>query len=182
VDVSQPCIEIARAAGFNAIRSSLTGRLPFDDGSFDAIYSFQVLEHCKDPIALLRELSRLLRQGGPLYLAVPNFHSAWKSLFRSNWIAGWFAPFHLFHFSDKTFSILAGASGFIVSNTRSATPESWFRLNVRAMAKRGARLVESDPQSTRVGMAKRALVGAFLRVVELPFRHRDCLIVELRKQ
>jgi SAM-dependent methyltransferase len=38
--------------------------LPFDDGSFDAVYSKQVLEHVRAPAPLLAEVARVLRPGG----------------------------------------------------------------------------------------------------------------------
>jgi SAM-dependent methyltransferase len=39
-------------------------RLPFPDGSFDAVYCKQVLEHVRSPAPLLAEVSRVLRPGG----------------------------------------------------------------------------------------------------------------------
>jgi SAM-dependent methyltransferase len=46
-------------------------RLPFRDGVFDAVFSFNVLEHVKDPFACAREISRVLKKGGRLYCVVP---------------------------------------------------------------------------------------------------------------
>lgn len=41
-------------------------RVPFPDGTFDLVYSSQVLEHVPDPQLHLREIARLLRPGGIL--------------------------------------------------------------------------------------------------------------------
>lgn len=38
--------------------------LPFDDGSFDVVYTHQVLQHLADPVSALREFRRVLRPGG----------------------------------------------------------------------------------------------------------------------
>lgn len=49
--------------------------LPFDDGSFDAVVSFQVLEHLRDPSACVREMARVLRPGGRVVLTAPGVWS-----------------------------------------------------------------------------------------------------------
>jgi 2-polyprenyl-3-methyl-5-hydroxy-6-metoxy-1,4-benzoquinol methylase len=46
--------------------------LPFQSGAFDEIVSIDVLEHAEDDVALVREMSRVLRQGGWLTITVPN--------------------------------------------------------------------------------------------------------------
>lgn len=47
------------------------GALPFRDGSVDAIISEATLEHIPDPLLAVREMRRVLRPGGLLYLSVP---------------------------------------------------------------------------------------------------------------
>jgi SAM-dependent methyltransferase len=46
--------------------------LPFRDGSFDVVCSFQVLEHFREPVPMLREAARVLRPSGVLVLTTPN--------------------------------------------------------------------------------------------------------------
>jgi SAM-dependent methyltransferase len=45
--------------------------LPFKSGVFDAVFSFNVLEHVRDPFAVAREMVRVLKPGGRLYAVVP---------------------------------------------------------------------------------------------------------------
>jgi len=47
-------------------------KLPFEDNFFDAAISVSVLEHVSDPINYLREILRVLKPRGSLYLAFPN--------------------------------------------------------------------------------------------------------------
>lgn len=51
-------------------RCDATG-VPEPDGSFDAILCTEMLEHVVEPIAVAREMARLLRPGGTLLLTAP---------------------------------------------------------------------------------------------------------------
>ncbi len=46
---------------------------PFADNSADHIELVHLLEHLEDPFGAMRELHRILRPGGSLYIAVPHF-------------------------------------------------------------------------------------------------------------
>ncbi len=56
--------------------------IPVEDASFDAVMCTEVLEHVPDPVAALKELTRVLRPGGYLLITAP-----FASLTH-------FAPFH----------------------------------------------------------------------------------------
>jgi SAM-dependent methyltransferase len=45
--------------------------LPFPDAVFDLVLSQEVLEHVRDPFQAVREMKRVLKDGGILYLQVP---------------------------------------------------------------------------------------------------------------
>ncbi len=45
--------------------------IPVEDRSFDAVLCTEVLEHVPDPLAVARELSRILKPGGMLLLTAP---------------------------------------------------------------------------------------------------------------
>lgn len=53
------------------------GRLPYGDGSIDAVVLPQVLEHMPEPGAMLDEVRRVLRPGGHAVVSVRNIESAY---------------------------------------------------------------------------------------------------------
>jgi ubiquinone/menaquinone biosynthesis C-methylase UbiE len=53
--------------------------LPFDDESFDIVYSSNVLEHVQDPERVMFEAVRVLKPGGVLHFEIPNFMSYYES-------------------------------------------------------------------------------------------------------
>lgn len=46
--------------------------LPFGDSSFDYVFSYHMLEHVRDPRAVVSEISRILAPQGLLYIGTPN--------------------------------------------------------------------------------------------------------------
>lgn len=52
--------------------------LPFPTGTFDCIFSFQVIEHVADMDKIILECGRVLKKGGYLYWVVPNYASFWE--------------------------------------------------------------------------------------------------------
>lgn len=175
--VVDACIE----NGFDVHKVEDFSHIPFDDLEFDVVYLMQVFEHLRDPSEFMAELSRILRRGGVLYLAVPNAASFWRKVFKDNWVSGWFTPFHLYHYSRKSLTALAEKHGFVCVESWTKTPESWFRLNLKAFlypAENSLDLRESWIDTKIV----RYFLMLILRLMELSVRERDCLVVKLRKQ
>jgi ubiquinone/menaquinone biosynthesis C-methylase UbiE len=69
--------ELLATNGVDAERlvNAVGERLPFADGSFDIVFSANVLEHTDDPSTVLLEALRVLRPGGVLQFVFPNYHS-----------------------------------------------------------------------------------------------------------
>jgi ubiquinone/menaquinone biosynthesis C-methylase UbiE len=47
--------------------------LPFADRAFDCVISCETIEHLTDPAAAIREMARVCKPGGMLYLTTPNY-------------------------------------------------------------------------------------------------------------
>ncbi len=72
---------------------------------FDCITMWHVLEHVHNLHAYLDQIHRLLKPGGALLIAVPNYTSTDAHLYGSDW-AAYDVPRHLYHFSPAAMDIL----------------------------------------------------------------------------
>ncbi len=48
-------------------------QIPYPDQSFDAAFAYTVLEHVRDPLAILREMQRVLKPGGVIGICDPDY-------------------------------------------------------------------------------------------------------------
>ena len=89
--------------GFKPLDPSASREL--GDASFDVVTMWHVLEHVDDLKTQVSELSRLLKSGGRLVLALPNYLSYDAEYYRDKW-AAWDVPRHLNHFSPFAISTI----------------------------------------------------------------------------
>jgi SAM-dependent methyltransferase len=81
VDIAAEAISLCQRRGLTNVRQADIAALPFDDASFDAVICSSVVYHqwVADVTSAMRELGRVLRPGGLLFVNVPAFrflHSA----------------------------------------------------------------------------------------------------------
>ncbi|MDT8415001.1 MAG: class I SAM-dependent methyltransferase [Flavobacteriaceae bacterium] len=72
----------------------------YADKSFDIVTLWHVLEHVYHPDEQIKEIYRLLKEGGTAVIAVPNF-TCYSALYYKNHWAAFDVPRHLWHFSPK---------------------------------------------------------------------------------
>ncbi|MFZ1729438.1 MAG: class I SAM-dependent methyltransferase [Bacteroidota bacterium] len=65
----------ARMRGLDVIVADSETRFPFADATFDRAQCIEVIEHMMDPVSTLREINRVLKLGGALFISTPN--AAW---------------------------------------------------------------------------------------------------------
>lgn len=81
-------VEVCRRGGISCqgvdIESGVNfekDRLPFADSSFDYVNANSVIEHLHDPSNYLREVRRILKPGGLLFIVTPNWPYAFREFY-----------------------------------------------------------------------------------------------------
>jgi SAM-dependent methyltransferase len=112
---------------------ALAGSLPHAElkpESFDLVTMWHSLEHVHEPRRVLGEARKLLRPGGRLVVAVPNFDGWSARWFGADWY-GLDLPRHLTHFGPATLRRLLEACGFRVAALRHPRHADWLRASAR---------------------------------------------------
>src|SRR5262249_55809669 len=117
---------------------------------YASILLSQVLEHVRDPHAVLRKVRPALLDGGTVYIVVPNAHSVWRRAFGQDWVH-WHVPFHLFHFNEQALRALCTQSGLEVTVVDNVTPGEWLLMSLEARRNRHRGRLELAPWSGRYG-------------------------------
>ena len=97
----------------------------FEDHSFDVITLWHVLEHVDDLQFQTSEISRLLKSGGRLVIALPNFQSFDCQYYNEMW-AAWDVPRHLNHFAPDMLRGMFSSLGFQVIDTQKLIWDSYY--------------------------------------------------------
>ncbi|MES2372976.1 MAG: class I SAM-dependent methyltransferase [Bacteroidota bacterium] len=104
---------------------------------FDAITMWHVLEHVHDLHQYLEQFAKILRPGGKLVIAVPNYTSYDAKWYKENW-AAYDVPRHLYHFSPKSMELLGNAKGFVLSDTKPMWFDSFYVSMLSEQYKNGS--------------------------------------------
>lgn len=97
----------------------------FKSNKFDVITLWHVLEHVYDLKTQIIELEHLLKKGGLLIIAVPNFKSYDAQYYKEFW-AAYDVPRHLWHFSRNSFKHLIYGTGFKQTDFRPLIFDSYY--------------------------------------------------------
>jgi len=135
VEVSLTALERARATLGARVFAGEVLEARFPGETFDVITLFSTVEHLHDPVAVLRECRRLLREGGILVVKTPNFSSLNRRVLRSRW-SGYKLPEHRFFFSPR------GVRHLFAQAELEPLPSAWFDRfllsdNMYAYARKG---------------------------------------------
>lgn len=89
----------------------------FSDGYFDVVTLWHVLEHLDSPVAMAKDIFRVLKKGGFVLVEVPNCHSLTLRIFRE-FYEHHRIPEHLLYWSKQSLQYLFSTEGFAVFSTK----------------------------------------------------------------
>jgi SAM-dependent methyltransferase len=103
VDGSPEAVRAATEKGRNVTLADVDERLPFEDARFDGAIVKDLLEHVRDPVAVVHEVARVLRPGGLVFASSPD---------AQRWV--WDDYTHRRPFTRKAFRLLFADAGYRV--------------------------------------------------------------------
>jgi 2-polyprenyl-3-methyl-5-hydroxy-6-metoxy-1,4-benzoquinol methylase len=128
LDYSKWAVDFCKQLGFETRYGSILGQ--WDEGEvFDVIHCCHTIEHVSDPIAYLAEMHRLLKPGGQLMLAFPNYASIPRMLLREAWPT-WCLDSHLWQFTASQMCRILRRAGFSIFSCRTLhgySPDSYLK-------------------------------------------------------
>ena len=122
IDLSADAVTYCRKKGFtcyNGTVQSLGAKLK--PGSFAVVTAFQVVEHERDPLTMMKQVRTLLVDDGLVVLATPNYGGFWRRVMGRKWF-GFAHPEHVVLFDHDTMRQLLEKAGFRDIEVRADSP------------------------------------------------------------
>lgn len=196
VELNSRTASIAVANGLD-VRCATVEKAGFGENSFDYVHMGDLIEHVLDPVALLEESKRVLKQGGKLIIITPNMDCFWShttkalfTLFGIPW-SSLTPPHHLFDFSYGNLEKLLVDNGFDIEMTwYNRTPSLKYELGslhlvkalkqARASGSKGAFV--KTAVFTFISFALYTVIFSINRIVEcLPFKRFGMAVVAIKR-
>ncbi len=117
LELNEETAQYAREGLVLDIKTVSLREAKFADNYFDVIVIWHVLEHLSDPIETIEECRRILKSGGLLVVAIPNFESFQAKISGSHWFH-LDIPYHLYHFTLKNLKLVLEKNSFKIVKTR----------------------------------------------------------------
>ncbi len=200
VELSELAAQHARETLGLDIRTGDFLSQPFEAGEFEAVVFWHSLEHIRDPLRAIDRASEILRPGGLLVVAVPNFQSMQAGVAGAEWFH-LDVPRHYVHFSSRGLEKALRQRGFRIISTAhfslEQNPYGWIQslLNrvfqhdllysiLKEPAARAHRIREYPLQTIATTIAAILLlpVAMLLMMVETLMRRGGTIEVYARKE
>lgn len=113
IEPNEAAVRFAQEVANLNVRQGMLHDAAYAEQSFDRLSMYHVLEHTPDPVDVLSECRRILKPGGEVVIAVPNYKSLLFGIVGPMWL-GLDPPRHLHQFSPTSLSRAAERAGLQV--------------------------------------------------------------------
>jgi SAM-dependent methyltransferase len=156
IDASAEAVVLTAARVPHPAAVAVAEDLPFATASFDLVYCFSTLEHVEDRGRAVREMLRVLRPGGALYLHTPHRFACFEGHYKIFWLPGMPPPL------ARAYLALRGRPTAFLATLQPSTVAQCRRF-VEAGGGRVVRVLADDARR-RVGGPLWPLVRAYYRL------------------
>lgn len=101
----------------------------YEKGYFDYITLDQVIEHFRDPVKNIRDISEILKPDGVIIISTPNHNSLTAKLLGKKWLH-WHVPYHLHFFTRESIKNLADKTGLELVACHTITNYTWLNMQL----------------------------------------------------
>jgi 2-polyprenyl-3-methyl-5-hydroxy-6-metoxy-1,4-benzoquinol methylase len=136
----------------------------FPPESFDVVTLMDVIEHVPEPVELMREIYRILRPGGVVFIVTPNFASFFIWLYGPKAYAVW-PDQHVIYFQPSTMTKLLRGVGFARTITGS---KDFYGDNLRRLLRRNGAQVDVEIKASFGGQTS---LGKLRQLANRVFMH-----------
>ncbi len=121
IDLSADAVSYCKKHTLTAYTGTVYTAKQLKEASFDVITAFQIIEHERDPLKMMKRVYKLLKKGGMVVLATPNQGGFWQKIMRKRWF-GYRHPEHVVLLDFVTMRTLLEKSGFRDIEVRADSP------------------------------------------------------------
>lgn len=114
------------------IKNGTLNVIPFSDNYFDVITCYDVLEHSTELKKNIRELKRVLKPQGLLFIQAPNYRSLMARLTGDRW-DWWCIPDHVLHFSYDFLHTYVQKNGFTILESYTYEDQEDYLFNIKGI-------------------------------------------------
>jgi len=123
-EIEDGCRPILEQQGIEVTVTSDLAAAGLPEDAFDLVRMNHVLEHVGNPAETIAQARRLLKKGGKLLVAVPNFDSPARRVF-GRYFCGLQLPTHLYHFNETNLARMLESGGFVVGKLFTTGFSGW---------------------------------------------------------
>lgn len=149
VELTPSAAEYARQRFGLEVFTGQLEKAALEEGTFDAVTFWDVLEHTYSPRRTLERSAALLKPGGIVAINIPNWESFERHIFGAQWI-GLDPPRHLYVFPRHALEALLTQTGFQILGWETAMPpyfafaislEQWLAVRSPALGSAARRIL-----------------------------------------